>query len=124
MTSAHDIARVADVIATWQRRHPNVMDRDPAWAAQNLAIDLAHAGEVRAELPAPYAEPAEPLDPHVWEVPASDAVVEATHDGLIRLPGGTVLDPDEAEQVACVIAAAAARARRNQAAYHGEDGVV
>lgn len=41
-----DIARVAAVISTWQRRHPGVMDKDPEWAAINLALDLAHAGEV------------------------------------------------------------------------------
>ena len=41
-----DIERVAKVISTWQRRHPGVMDTDPEWAAINLALDLAHAGEI------------------------------------------------------------------------------
>lgn len=36
--------QVAEVIRTWQKRHKNVMDSDPDWAAQNLAHDLHNAG--------------------------------------------------------------------------------
>lgn len=40
--------KTAEVIRTWQRRHKNVMDSDPDWAAQNLAIDLHNAGLLAA----------------------------------------------------------------------------
>lgn len=114
-----DIERVAGVIATWQRRHVGQMDGDTAWAAQNLAIDLANAGEV-TPLPAPYAQPVEPGDNAVWECPASDEFIEATDDGEVVLPEGVVLDPDDAEAMAAVLRAAAARARAMEAARFGE----
>lgn len=114
-----DIERVAGVIETWQRRHVGQMDADPAWAAQNLAIDLANAGEV-TPLPAPYAQPVEPGDNAVWECPASDEFVEATDDGEVLLPEGVVLGPDDAEAVAAVLRAAAARARAMESARFGE----
>ena len=34
----------AEVIRTWQARHKTEMDNNTAWAAQNLAGDLDHAG--------------------------------------------------------------------------------
>lgn len=114
-----DIERVAGVIETWQRRHVGQLDADTGWAAQNLAIDLANAGEVTA-LPAPYAEPVEPGDNAVWECPASDEFIEATDDGEVVLPEGVVLSPDDAEAVAAVLRAAAARARAMNAARFGE----
>lgn len=45
--------QAAKVIHTWQKRHKNVMDGDPDWAAQNLAIDLANASLITPDLPAP-----------------------------------------------------------------------
>lgn len=36
--------QAAEVIRTWQKRHKNVMDSNPDWAAQNLAHDLHQAG--------------------------------------------------------------------------------
>lgn len=32
--------RAAEVIRTWQERHKGVMESNPDWAAQNIAIDL------------------------------------------------------------------------------------
>lgn len=43
--------QVAQVIRTWQQRHKNVMDDNPDWAAQNLAIDLHQAGLLASDLP-------------------------------------------------------------------------
>ncbi|HAT6582874.1 TPA: hypothetical protein JAK83_002456 [Corynebacterium striatum] len=43
--------QAAKVIRTWQRRHKNVMDSNPDWAAQNLAIDLNNAGLLTPDLP-------------------------------------------------------------------------
>lgn len=45
--------QAAQVIRTWQQRHKNVMDSNPDWAAQNLAIDLHNAGLIAPELPEP-----------------------------------------------------------------------
>lgn len=43
--------KAADVIRTWQARHKTEMDTNPAWAAQNLAGDLAAAGRLAPDLP-------------------------------------------------------------------------
>ena len=43
--------KATEVIRTWQKRHKTVMDSDPAWAAQNLAGDLADAGVFAADPP-------------------------------------------------------------------------
>ena len=40
--------QAAEVIRTWQRRHKSMMDDNPDWAAQNLAIDLHQAGLLAA----------------------------------------------------------------------------
>lgn len=45
--------KAAEVIRTWQRRHKNVMDSNPDWSAQNLAIDLHQAGLLAIDLPEP-----------------------------------------------------------------------
>ena len=45
--------RAAQVIRTWQQRHKNVMDKNPDWAAQNLAGDLKQAGLISPDLPTP-----------------------------------------------------------------------
>ena len=52
--------KVAEVIRTWQRRHKNVMDENPDWAAQNLAIDLHNAGVLSPELPEPDHDSQDP----------------------------------------------------------------
>lgn len=119
-----DIERVAGVIETWQRRHAGQMDKDPSWAAQNLAIDLANAGEV-TPLPAPYAEPVEPGDNAVWEFPGEDyMMIEADDDGRVKSSGDPDwwldVSADEAEALAAVLCAAAARARTMESARFGE----
>ena len=119
-----DVARVAKIIMEWQRRHPRAMDTTPEWAAQNLAIDLAQAGEIYPGLPVPFGEPVDPLDPVLWEVPVAAGSVEASHDGRVRLPWGTTLTADEADEWWRAIAAAALRARANDARYRGDDGVI
>lgn len=48
-----NLERVAEVIRTWQKRHKGIMDRNPEWAAQNLAIDLLTEGLIEPELPEP-----------------------------------------------------------------------
>lgn len=45
--------RAAQVIRTWQQRHKNQLDRNPEWAAQNLAGDLHNAGLLAPDLPDP-----------------------------------------------------------------------
>lgn len=45
--------KAADVIRTWQQRHKTEMDTNPDWAAQNLASDLADAGRLAPDAPAP-----------------------------------------------------------------------
>lgn len=45
--------QAAEVIRTWQKRHPTVMDNNPDWAAQNLAGDLKQAGLISPDLPEP-----------------------------------------------------------------------
>lgn len=122
-----DIERVAGVIETWQRRHVGQMDADPAWAARNLTIDLANAGEVTA-LPASFAKPLDDYDDEVWESPGiDDGHVAAVYDGTVAVrydsagaPAELVCDPDDADALAAVLRAAAARARRRGAAYYGE----
>lgn len=45
--------RAAEIIRTWQARHRTEMDNNPDWAAQNLAGDLADAGTLAPDAPAP-----------------------------------------------------------------------
>lgn len=45
--------QAAQVIRTWQKRHKGIMDRNPEWAAQNLAHDLHNAGLLAPDLPTP-----------------------------------------------------------------------
>lgn len=52
--------KVAEVISTWQKRHKRVMDENPDWAAQNLAIDLHNAGVLAPELPEPDHDSRDP----------------------------------------------------------------
>lgn len=48
-----NIERAAEVITTWQARHKTEMDNNTAWAAQNLAGDLADAGRLAPDVPKP-----------------------------------------------------------------------
>ena len=45
--------KAAEVIRTWQKRHKTEMDNNTNWAAQNLAGDLADAGRLAPDAPAP-----------------------------------------------------------------------
>jgi len=45
--------KAAEVIRTWQKRHKNIMDENPDWAAQNLAGDLHNAGLFAPDLTKP-----------------------------------------------------------------------
>lgn len=55
--------QAAEVIRTWQKRHKNVMDDNPDWAAQNLAHDLHQAGLLAPERMIPHPRP--PKDVHL-----------------------------------------------------------
>lgn len=102
----------AEVIRTWQQRHKNVMDSNPDWAAQNLAIDLHQAGLITPDLP----EPSRGMTPHgkVWYLAgpigdirrAGEDIVVFGHDyrhQSFRL----VLTETEAETIAHALLAAA-----------------
>lgn len=52
--------KAAEVIRTWQQRHKNMMDSNPDWAAQNLAIDLHNAGLLAPDLPEPDRDTRDP----------------------------------------------------------------
>ncbi len=69
-------AKAAEVIRTWQKRHKNIMDKDPEWAAQNLAGDLKQAELLAPKLP-------DESWPKVCEV--NGFLVTAIEDG-----GGTI----------------------------------
>ncbi len=45
--------RATEVILEWQKRHKGIMDRNPEWAAQNLAIDLLIEDLIAPDLPEP-----------------------------------------------------------------------
>lgn len=64
--------QAVEIIRTWQKRHKTMMDRDPDWAAQNLAIYLREAGLIAPELP-------DESWPQVWEV--EGFLVAAIEDG-------------------------------------------
>lgn len=52
--------KAAEVIRTWQKRHPIVMESNPDWAAQNLAGDLKQAGLLAPELSEPDHDTRDP----------------------------------------------------------------
>lgn len=105
-----NLERVAEVIRTWQKRHEGIMDRNPEWAAQNLAIDLLMGNVLAPELPEPNDpgifvpdgkgwSPEGPYDPLVWTAPTSRIIVQRIEPGD--------LTPDEARDVAYALLAAA-----------------
>lgn len=101
--------QAAQVIRTWQQRHKNVMDSDPDWAAQNLAIDLHNAGLITPDLPeadevnfVPDGKgwlPGGPYGPSVWTAPDSTVMAQRIEPGD--------LTPDEARGIALALLAAA-----------------
>lgn len=90
--------QAAQVIRTWQQRHKNVMDDNPDWAAQNLAIDLHNAGLITPNLPTPT------------KIEDNECCWNKTHSRLaydyqtgvekkIKVPGGVTAFQDENAEV-------------------------
>lgn len=103
--------QAAQVIRTWQQRHPNLMDNNADWAAQNLAGDLQEAGLLAPDTPQPFFEHGN--DPN-WEIPINDqgggvaTVRTLIGDVFIERHGqGFVTNPAEARQIAAALLAAA-----------------
>lgn len=99
--------KAADVIRTWQQRHKTEMDTNTTWAAQNLAGDLAAAGLLAPDAPAPLT--AANGNP-VWRAD-NTLMVTRYPDGEIRM----LLNPEQEarytpqaarEQAALLLAAA------------------
>lgn len=102
--------KAAEVIRTWQKRHKNIMDSDPEWAAQNLAGDLHNAGLITPDLPeandldisAPDEKlwlPCGPTGPSAWARPGGRVRVRRIEPGD--------LTPSEARFFALAVLAAA-----------------
>lgn len=103
--------QAAQVIRTWQQRHKNVMDKNPDWAAQNLAGDLQEAGLLAPDTPQPFFEHGNGPN---WEIPINDqgggvaTVRTLIGDVFIERHGqGFVTNPAEAREVAAALLAAA-----------------
>lgn len=86
--------QAAEVIRTWQRRHKNVMDSNPDWAAQNLAGDLAQAGLLAPELPTP-TEIEDGV--HCWDKTHKRLAYDyqTGTERKIKVPGGVTAFQDE-----------------------------
>lgn len=72
--------QVAQVIRTWQKRHKNVMDSNPDWAAQNLAGDLHQAGLLAIDLPEP--DRAVASDEAEWYLPGQISIIYRSADRI------------------------------------------
>lgn len=90
--------RAAEVIRTWQKRHPTVMDNNPDWAAQNLAGDLEQAGLIAADLPTPtnFYE-----HEYIWNKTHSRLAYDyqTGTEKKIKVPGGVTAFQDENAEV-------------------------
>jgi len=114
--------RAADVIRTWQARHKTEMDNNTAWAAQNLAGDLDHAGLLAPALPEPARRSIEGYHTaHPWaEWDAGHNSVMVLKDGFVVIQDMEAPDlsiamlPDEACEAAHALLAAADEAKRGQ----------
>lgn len=103
--------KAAEVIRTWQKRHKNVMDDNPDWAAQNLAIDLHNAGLITPDLPEPSYIVTECGEEYpVWEFSSVHSVekeapgeITISYDGEPAEP----ITPQEARRLAHALLAAA-----------------
>ena len=86
--------QAAEEIRTWQRRHKNVMDSNPDWAAQNLAGDLAQAGLLAPELPTP-TEIEDGV--HCWDKTHKRLAYDyqTVTERKIKVPGGVTAFQDE-----------------------------
>ena len=103
--------QAAQVICTWQQRHKSVMDDNPDWAAQNLAINLHDAGLIAPDPPQPFFEHGHGPN---WEIPINDqdggVATVRTLDGDVfieRHDQGFVTNPAEARKIAAALLAAA-----------------
>ena len=74
--------QAAQVIRTWQKRHKNVMDSDPDWAAQNLAHDLHQAGLLATDLPEPSRGMTAPHG-KVWYLPGPIGDIRRTGEYIV-----------------------------------------
>lgn len=96
--------RAAQVIRTWQQRHKNVMDSNPDWAAQNLAIDLCNEELIAPDLPEPsHGEDGAKVwsDGEVW-------LEDDDKDVYTDLPKSTSwMTPNRARKLALALLAAA-----------------
>ena len=90
--------QAAEVIRTWQRRHKNVMDSNPDWAAQNLAGDLAQAGLLAPELPTP-TEIEDGV--HCWDKTHKRLAYDyqTGTERKVKVPGGVTAFQDENAEV-------------------------
>lgn len=102
--------QAAKVIRTWQKRHKNVMDKNPDWAAQNLAGDLHNAGLLAPDTPQLFFERG--IGPN-WEIPLSDglrSVIVRSLYGEVNVSErglGFRANSAEARKIAAAILAAA-----------------
>lgn len=90
--------RATEVIRTWQRRHKNVLDSNPDWAAQNLAIDLHNAGLITPDLPTPAkVEDRE----YCWNKTHTHLAYDyqTGAEKKIKVPGGVTAFQDENAEV-------------------------
>ena len=112
-----NLYQASQVIRTWQKRHENVMDNNPEWAAQNLASDLLMEDLIAPDLPEPNDPgifalnskgwlPGGPDGPSVWTVIYGPIMVQRVEPGD--------LTSDEARKLAYALLAAANYSEGNQ----------
>ena len=105
--------QAAEVIRTWQRRHKNVMDDNPDWAAQNLAGDLHQAGLLAIDLPKPSRDMTAPRG-KVWYLAGPIGDIRRTGEHIVifghdyrHQPFRQVLTKAETETIGLALLAAA-----------------
>ena len=105
--------QAAQVIRTWQKRHKSMMDDNPDWAAQNLAIDLHNAGLIAAALPVPDRYMSPPRGA-VWYLLGPIGDIRCTGDTIVaygmdfrRQSFRLVMSKEETETLALTLLAAA-----------------
>ena len=105
--------QAAQVIRTWQQRHKNVMDDNPDWAAQNLAIDLHNAGLLAPDLPKPSRGMTAPRG-KVWYLAGPIGDIRSSGEDIVLFgfdcrhqPFRLVLNEAETETIARTLLAAA-----------------
>lgn len=111
------IDKTAEVIRTWQKRHPNLMDSNTDWAAQNLAGDLKQAGLLAIDLPEPSRGMTAPRG-KVWYLAGPIGDIRSSGEDIVLFgidclhrPFRLVLSKAEAETIAHTLLAAAKHAK-------------